>query len=113
MKKIVYGFCFVLVLSMTFCGTVWAQATAQISGTVRDQTGAVLPGVEVTAVQTETGIGIVLQVNDRSRNQRRLHEPVQFVRWSNPNTNITSAAFGTVTGTAAGRTAQLNATLKF
>ena len=33
-----------------------AQATAQISGTVKDQSGAVLPGVEVTATQTETGI---------------------------------------------------------
>ena len=38
------------------CAIVWAQATAQISGTVRDQSGAVLPGVEVTATQTETGI---------------------------------------------------------
>src|SRR5437870_2729013 len=36
--------------------TAWAQATAQISGTARDQSGAVLPGVEVTATQTETGI---------------------------------------------------------
>src|SRR5438034_2369197 len=36
--------------------SVWAQATAQISGTVKDQTGAVLPGVEVTATQTDTGI---------------------------------------------------------
>src|SRR5688572_24207700 len=35
---------------------VWAQATAQISGTVRDQTGAVLPGVEVTVTNTDTGI---------------------------------------------------------
>jgi Carboxypeptidase regulatory-like domain len=35
---------------------VWAQATAQISGSVRDQSGAVLPGVEVTATQTNTGI---------------------------------------------------------
>jgi hypothetical protein len=33
-----------------------AQATAQISGVVRDQSGAVLPGVEVTATQTDTGI---------------------------------------------------------
>ena len=32
----------------------WAQATAQIAGTVRDQSGAVLPGVEVTVVQTDT-----------------------------------------------------------
>src|SRR3989442_11608845 len=34
----------------------WGQATAQISGTVHDQSGAVLPGVEVTATQTETAI---------------------------------------------------------
>src|ERR1700756_1381486 len=36
---------------------LWAQATAQISGTVRDQSGAVLPGVEITATQTGTGVG--------------------------------------------------------
>jgi hypothetical protein len=35
---------------------IWAQATAQISGSVRDQTGAVLPGVEVTVSQTATGL---------------------------------------------------------
>src|SRR5689334_23800793 len=34
----------------------WAQATAQISGTARDQSGAVLPGVEIIATQTDTGI---------------------------------------------------------
>src|ERR1051325_2699845 len=33
-----------------------AQATAQISGTVRDSTGAVLPGATITATHTETGI---------------------------------------------------------
>ena len=33
-----------------------AQSTAQISGTVKDQSGAVLPGVEVTATQTATGL---------------------------------------------------------
>ena len=32
-----------------------AQATAQISGTVKDSTGAVLPGASVTATQTDTG----------------------------------------------------------
>ena len=32
------------------------QATAQISGTVRDQSGAVLPGVEVKVTQTATGL---------------------------------------------------------
>src|SRR5437667_12684965 len=32
------------------------QATAQVSGTVRDQSGAVLPGVEVKVTQTATGL---------------------------------------------------------
>src|SRR5262245_59818223 len=45
-----------LIISILTCAMVWAQATAQISGTVRDQTGAVLPGVEITATQTGTGI---------------------------------------------------------
>src|SRR5437773_104521 len=44
------------VLCLFVCALAWAQATAQISGTVKDQTGAVLPGVEVTATQTDTGI---------------------------------------------------------
>src|SRR5688572_13823238 len=33
----------------------WAQATAQINGTVADTSGGVLPGVTVVAIQTETG----------------------------------------------------------
>ena len=43
-----------LLLSVITTGNVWAQATAQISGAVQDPTGAVLPGVEITATQTET-----------------------------------------------------------
>src|SRR5437867_13179706 len=35
--------------------TAWAETTAQISGTVKDQSGAVLAGVEVSATQTATG----------------------------------------------------------
>ena len=35
---------------------VWAQATAQLAGTVRDDSGGVLPGVTVTATQTDTGL---------------------------------------------------------
>jgi hypothetical protein len=57
MKRIVIRASTALLISMLGCASVWAQATAQISGTVRDQTGAVLPGVEVTATQTNTGIG--------------------------------------------------------
>ena len=36
-------------------GVAWAQATAQLAGTVRDESGAVLPGVTVTVTQTDTG----------------------------------------------------------
>jgi hypothetical protein len=43
---------------------LWAQATAQISGTVRDQTGAVLPGVEVKATQTDTGLSRTAVTNE-------------------------------------------------
>src|SRR5437016_951337 len=32
-----------------------AQSTAQVTGTIKDQTGAVLPGVEVTLTQSDTG----------------------------------------------------------
>src|SRR5262245_11584694 len=46
-----------LLVAALSCEPAWSQAgsTAQMSGTVRDQTGAVLPGAEVTATQTETG----------------------------------------------------------
>ena len=36
--------------------TAWAQATAQMSGTVTDDTGGVLPGVTVEVTQTDTGL---------------------------------------------------------
>ncbi len=39
--------------------------------------------------------------------------PFNFHRWNNPNTFLTSAAFGTVTGAADGRTLQFNAAVKF
>ena len=43
-----------LVVVLLSAGTVMAQATAQITGTVTDSSGAVLPGVDVTATQTDT-----------------------------------------------------------
>ena len=45
-----------LLISVLCCSVVWAQGTAEISGTVRDQSSAVLPGVEITVTHTETGI---------------------------------------------------------
>src|SRR5205085_4463538 len=49
----IFGGIFVCILT---CADISAQATAQISGAARDQSGAVLPGVEITATQTDTGI---------------------------------------------------------
>src|SRR5216684_2722657 len=46
------------------CTAAWSQATAQISGTVKDQSGAVLPGVEITAAQTDTGIARTTVTNE-------------------------------------------------
>ena len=44
-----------LLLGVLGCGALLGQgSTAQISGTVTDPSGAVLPGVEITATQTET-----------------------------------------------------------
>src|SRR5262245_53363588 len=43
-------------LSILSCTFVWAQATAEVSGTVKDQTGAVLPGVEVTVTHVDTSV---------------------------------------------------------
>jgi hypothetical protein len=37
-------------------GWAWGQSSAQISGTVRDQTGAVIAAAQVTATNTDTGL---------------------------------------------------------
>src|SRR5437667_9001454 len=56
MERILIRVFLVLILSILTCGNMWAQATAQISGAVRDQSGAVLPGAQVTATQTDTAV---------------------------------------------------------
>ena len=45
----------VVAVSLLLSASAWAQATAQLTGTVRDESGAVLPGVTVTVTQTDTG----------------------------------------------------------
>src|SRR3989475_3285895 len=55
MKRIAVHILAALVGTAVVGATAWAQVTtAQISGTVKDQSGAVLPGVEITATQTAT-----------------------------------------------------------
>src|SRR5438105_12007201 len=64
MKRIVIGLWSALLFFGLTSSTGWAQATAQISGAVRDQSGAVLPGVEITATQTETGVARMTLTNE-------------------------------------------------
>src|SRR5437867_12932053 len=59
--KSLFGIWLPLTLS---CPSLWAQATAQISGTVADQSGARLPGAEVTATQTGTGLSRTVVSNE-------------------------------------------------
>src|SRR2546425_11235977 len=56
MRRVMTRLSTLLLASAIFGALAWAQVTAQISGTVRDQSGAVLPGVEISATQTDTGI---------------------------------------------------------
>jgi len=63
MKRILLTVGLSLCCALT-CVNAWAQATAQMSGTVHDQSGAVLPGVEVTATQTDTGISRMTVTNE-------------------------------------------------
>src|SRR5437764_10463588 len=55
--------CALLVFALA-CGNAWGQATAQISGAVQDSSGAVLPGVEITATQIETGVSRMTVSNE-------------------------------------------------
>ncbi len=55
MKRSLWSFSIVALSLLLSCGVAWAQGTAQLNGRVADESGAVLPGVTVTATQTETG----------------------------------------------------------
>jgi carboxypeptidase family protein len=63
MKRLLAIFGAVLI-SVATSGDAWAQATAQISGTVKDQSGAVLPGVEIAVTQTDTGVARTAVTNE-------------------------------------------------
>ena len=56
MKRIALTILVGMLVCAATCTDTWAQATAQINGTAKDQSGAVLPGVEIKATQTETGV---------------------------------------------------------
>jgi hypothetical protein len=60
-------------------------------------------------------IGRVFRIYERLQLDFSLDatNPFNFHRWGAPNTNITSAAFGTVSTTSEGRTVQVNTVLRF
>src|SRR4026209_301210 len=53
----------VLMLVVTI-GVAFAQGTAQLNGRVTDESGGVLPGVTVTATQTDTGFSRSVVTDD-------------------------------------------------
>src|SRR5437667_10869676 len=67
MKSLVVGFSGGLLLLVLVSSFASAQGTAQISGVVRDPSGAVLPGVEVTATQTDTAVSRMTVTNETGR----------------------------------------------
>src|SRR5437867_3916385 len=64
MKRIMICIATVGLITVFSSRALYAQASAQISGTARDQSGAVLPGVEVKVTQTETGIARTAVTNE-------------------------------------------------
>ena len=46
---------YIFAMSSFTCAVIFGQAVSQISGTVTDASGAVVPGVQVVATQTDTG----------------------------------------------------------
>src|SRR6266700_1920694 len=57
MEEKVKRILFVILFCSALSETIWAQAVsvAQITGNVKDQSGALLPGVEIKVTQGETG----------------------------------------------------------
>jgi hypothetical protein len=58
MKRVLAGFAGGVLALLLTAAPAWAQAgsTAQLSGTVKDGSGGVLPGVDVTITHTDTGL---------------------------------------------------------
>jgi len=56
MKRLVMCALGVVLMTALVSVPMFAQATAQISGTVADATGALLPGVDVSVTNTDTGV---------------------------------------------------------
>ena len=58
MNRVSRGLVGVVVILLLGATNTWAQATAQINGTVVDSSGGVLPGVTVTAYRPRQAFGV-------------------------------------------------------
>jgi hypothetical protein len=56
MKRISIHLVIVGMLCLVFCSGLLAQATSQISGTVKDASGGAIAGAQITVTQTDTGV---------------------------------------------------------
>ena len=56
MNRLLRMFCMGALGLLLTGAAAWAQSTGELAGRVTDESGAVLPGVTVTATQTETGL---------------------------------------------------------
>ncbi len=68
-----------------------------------------------TAKAESFSIGKTIPIKERIRAQFRtdINNPFNFARWNNPNTSITSADYGRVTGSNEGRRVQLYLAVEF
>ncbi len=79
-------------------------------------TARVLDWVRAFSQKSESvSLAKSVSLNERLRAVLRAdaQNPFNFVRWNNPNTNVTTSLFGKVTGAAAGRSVQLGLALEF
>ena len=65
MERSFRRFAIAALMLLVASGVVRAQATAQLSGRVTDQSGAVLPGVTITVTQTDTGATRTVVTDDQ------------------------------------------------
>src|SRR5688572_18764934 len=64
LKRVVPTLMLFAALALLAPGLASAQATAELAGRVADESGAVLPGVTVTATQTDTGFTRTVVTDD-------------------------------------------------
>ncbi len=63
MKRLTVAACLLLLPPM-LATHAFGQATGALGGTVEDQTGALIPGAEVMAVNQDTGVEALVITND-------------------------------------------------